>query len=138
MRLSCRLVAGDGRAVELQLELAVENESEVLFFVLPPWVARSFQQEVVGSAGFCGKQRKHPAETTELSGKRGINALTVLRPIAHAFFYLLQSFSHLPQFAFRFHGARSLGWLAHRPFRVNIMGVFTVLPLAALRAGRPM
>src|SRR6516162_2019333 len=45
-------VTGDGRAVEFQLELAVEIESEGTIFALTHWVPRSFQHEVVGNAGF--------------------------------------------------------------------------------------
>jgi len=58
--------------VEFQLELAVEIEAEGVIFALTHMVPLSFQQEVFGNAGFCGKRRKRHAETTDPSGKSGL------------------------------------------------------------------
>jgi hypothetical protein len=46
--------------VEIQLALAVEMESEGVIFALTHWVSRSFQQEVVGNAGFSGEKAQTP------------------------------------------------------------------------------
>src|SRR5262249_31349704 len=53
-------IAGDGRAVELQLELAVEIESEGVIFAFTHWVPRLFPQEVVENAGFSGQKAQTP------------------------------------------------------------------------------
>ena len=48
-------VTGDGGAVELQLDLAVEIDAEGVVLAVTHWVPRSFRQEVVGNAGFSGE-----------------------------------------------------------------------------------
>jgi hypothetical protein len=53
-------IAGDGRAVKFQLELAVEIEAEGVMVAVTHWVPRSFQQEVVGNAGFSGENAQTP------------------------------------------------------------------------------
>jgi hypothetical protein len=47
-------VTGDRRAVELQLDVAVEINTQGVIVALTHWVPRSFRQEVVGKAGFSG------------------------------------------------------------------------------------
>src|SRR5262249_3713295 len=48
-------VAGECGAVELQLDWAVEIGGDGVVLAVTHWVPRSFQQEVVGNAGFSGK-----------------------------------------------------------------------------------
>src|SRR5262249_33429946 len=45
-------VTGDGRAVELQLDLAVEIEAHGVVLAVTHWVPRSFRQERPRNAGF--------------------------------------------------------------------------------------
>src|SRR5262249_7138522 len=53
-------VAGDRRAVELQLELAVKIDAQGVMVAVTHWVPRSFRQEVVGNAGFSGEKAQTP------------------------------------------------------------------------------
>jgi hypothetical protein len=46
--------------VKFQLELAVEIESQGVIFAFTHWVPRSFQQEVVGIAGFSEEKAQTP------------------------------------------------------------------------------
>src|SRR5205823_2126412 len=64
-------VAGDGRAVELQLDFAIEINAHGVVLAVTHWVPLSFRHEVVGNAGFSGERRKPHAETTVPSGKSG-------------------------------------------------------------------
>src|SRR5262249_30722532 len=68
-------VTGDGRAVELQLDVTVEVNAQGVMVAVTHWVPRSFRQEVVGNAGLPGKRRKRHAETTESSGKCGLRSV---------------------------------------------------------------
>src|SRR5262249_31204755 len=45
-------VTGDRRAVELQLDLAIEINTQGVILAVTHWVPRSFRQERVGNAGF--------------------------------------------------------------------------------------
>src|SRR5262249_18210058 len=53
-------VTGDGRAVELQLDLAVEVKAQGVMVAVTHWVPRSFRQEWVGNAGFSGEKAQTP------------------------------------------------------------------------------
>src|SRR5262249_43296592 len=53
-------VTGDGRAVELQLDLAIEIDAHGVVVAVTHWVPLSFRQEVVGNAGFSGEKAQTP------------------------------------------------------------------------------
>src|SRR5262249_27164047 len=53
-------VTGDGRAVELQLDVAVEIDAHGVVSAVTHWVPRSFRQEVVGNAGFSREKAQTP------------------------------------------------------------------------------
>jgi hypothetical protein len=50
----------NGRAVELQLDLTVEANSQGVIVAVTHWVPRSFRQEVVGNAGFSREKAQTP------------------------------------------------------------------------------
>src|SRR5262249_1172317 len=53
-------VTGDRRAVELQLDLAVEVNAHGVVLAVTHWVPRSFRHEVVGNAGCSGEKAQTP------------------------------------------------------------------------------
>lgn len=53
-------VTGDGGAVELQLDLAVEIDSQGVILAVTHWVPRPFQQMVVGNAGISSENAQTP------------------------------------------------------------------------------
>src|SRR5262249_17824159 len=53
-------VTGNGRAVELQLDLTVEVNAQGVILAVTHWVPRSFQQEIVGNAGFSKEKAQTP------------------------------------------------------------------------------
>jgi hypothetical protein len=53
-------VTGDGGAVELQLDQAVEIDSQGVLSAVTHWVPRPFQQGVVGNAGVSGEKAQTP------------------------------------------------------------------------------
>src|SRR5262249_55938201 len=67
-------VAGDGGAVELQLDLAVEIDAQGVILAVTHWVPLSFRQEVVGNAGFSGEKAQTPCRNDraiwEIRGER--------------------------------------------------------------------
>jgi hypothetical protein len=67
-------VAGDGRAVELQLDLAVEVNAQGSWWLSPIGFLGRFGRKESETLGFPGKRRKRHAETIELSGKSGLSS----------------------------------------------------------------
>jgi hypothetical protein len=67
-------VTGDGRAVELQLDLAVEVNAQGVIVAVTHWVPLSFRQEVVGNAGFSREKAQTPCRNDraiwEIRGER--------------------------------------------------------------------
>src|SRR5262249_21666083 len=53
-------VTGDGRTVELQLDLAVEVNPHRVILAVTHWVPLSFRQVVVGNAGFAREKAQTP------------------------------------------------------------------------------
>jgi hypothetical protein len=62
-------IAGDGRAVEFELELAVEMEAEGVLVAVTHWVPRSLEQQVVGNAGFSGEKAQTPFRNDRVIGE---------------------------------------------------------------------
>jgi hypothetical protein len=56
-------VTGDGRAVELQLDLAVEINAQGVIVAVTHWVPRPFRQNVVGNAGFSREKAQTPCRS---------------------------------------------------------------------------
>jgi len=53
-------VTGDGRAVELQLDLAVDIDARGVVLAVTHWVPRSFRQEIAGNAGLSREKAQTP------------------------------------------------------------------------------
>jgi hypothetical protein len=53
-------ITGNGRAVELQLDLTVEIDTQGVILAVTHWVPLSFRQEVVGNAGFSREKAQTP------------------------------------------------------------------------------
>jgi hypothetical protein len=53
-------VTGDGRAVKLQFDCAVEIDADGVVVAVTHWVPRSFRQEVVGNARFSREKAQTP------------------------------------------------------------------------------
>jgi hypothetical protein len=64
-------IAGDRRAVELQLDLAVEIDAQAVIVAVTHWVLGRSGRKGSGMPGFPGTRRKRHAETAEPSGKSG-------------------------------------------------------------------
>src|SRR5262249_38753428 len=56
-------VTGNGRAVELQLDLAVEIDAQGVIVAVTHWVPRPFRQNVVGNAGFSREKAQTPCRS---------------------------------------------------------------------------
>jgi hypothetical protein len=53
-------ITGNGRAVELQLDLTIEIDTQGVILAVTHWVPLSFRQEVVGNAGFSREKAQTP------------------------------------------------------------------------------
>jgi tetratricopeptide (TPR) repeat protein len=66
-------VTGDGRAVEFQLDAAVEVNAQGVILAVTHWVPLSFREEVVGNAGFSREKAQTPCRNDraiwEIRGK---------------------------------------------------------------------
>jgi hypothetical protein len=72
-------VTGDGRAVELQLDVAVEVNAQGVIWLPPIGFLGRFGRKSSETLGFPGKWRKRPAESIEPSGKPGSNSKQIYR-----------------------------------------------------------
>src|SRR5262249_45826798 len=66
-------VTGDGRAMKLQLDFAVEIDAHGVVSAVTHWVPRSFRQEVVGNAGYSREKAQTPCRTDRGVGETGAN-----------------------------------------------------------------
>src|SRR5262249_58743745 len=71
-------VTGDGRAVELQLDFAVEIDAHGVVSAVTHWVPRSFRQEVVGNAGFSREKAQTPCRNDRVIWEIRVQARQVV------------------------------------------------------------